>query len=69
MSRRKLSAKQRRMNEIMEAANDEARRIIADEQLRNEALVRLDVTRNRLYTALIKEYFKAAAPAGKKKKK
>ncbi len=58
MSKRKLSPKQLRVNEIMEEANDDAKRILADEELRNAAQVRLNVTRNRLYTALIKEYFK-----------
>lgn len=59
MSRRKLSPKQKRINTIMEEANYEAKRIMADEELRSEAQVRLNVTRNKLYTALIKEYFKA----------
>ena len=58
MSKRKLSPKQRRVNEIMEEANDEAKRILADEELRTAAQVRLNVTRNKLYTSLIKEYFK-----------
>src|SRR4051812_8080098 len=61
MSKRKLSAKQLRVNAIMEEANSEAKRIIADEEMRNAAQVRLNVTRNKLYTALIKEYFKAMA--------
>ena len=62
MSRRKLSAKQKKVNETMAEANYEAKRILADEELRNLAQVRLNVTRNRLYTALIREYFKAAKP-------
>jgi hypothetical protein len=60
MSKRKLSAKQIRMQEIMEDANYEAKHILANEELRNEAQVRLNVTSNKLYTALIKEYFKKA---------
>jgi hypothetical protein len=73
MSRRKLSAKQRRINEIMEEANYRARGIIADEALRSAAQVRLNVTSNKLYTALIKEYFKnvqaeAATTSGSNKK-
>ena len=60
MSGRKLSDKQRRVNELMEEANIEAKRILADEQLKMEAQSRLNVTRNKLYTALIKEYFKNA---------
>ena len=47
-----------RINEIMREANYQARGILASEALRNEAQVRLNTTRNKLYTALIKEYFK-----------
>ena len=57
MSKRKLTAKQKKVNETMAEANYEARRILANERLRKAAQVRLNVTRNRLYTALIKEYF------------
>lgn len=64
MSRRKLSPKQLRVNSIMEEANYEAKRIMADEELRHTAQVRLNVTSNKLYTALIKEYFKTAQAAG-----
>ena len=63
MSRRKLSPKQLRINEIMEEANYRAKGIIANEALRNEAQLRLNVTSNRLYTALVKEYFKTALAA------
>ena len=58
MSRRVLSSAQLQVNETMAEANYEARRIMADEELRNAAQVRLNVKRNKLYTALIKEYFK-----------
>ena len=58
MSKRKLSAKQLQNNQIMEEANDEAKGILADEALRSEAQVRLNVPRTKLYTALIREYFK-----------
>ena len=58
MSRRVLSPAQLQVNETMAEANYEARKIIADEGLRNAAQVRLNVKRNKLYTALIKEYFK-----------
>lgn len=60
MSQRKLSSKQLQVNEIMADANYHAKGIIADEELRNAAQVRLNVTSNRLYTALVREYFKAA---------
>jgi hypothetical protein len=58
MSRRVLSPAQLQVNETMVEANYEARKIIADEGLRNAAQVRLNVKRKKLYTALIKEYFK-----------
>jgi hypothetical protein len=58
MSKRKLTPKQLKVNETMENANEEAKRIMADNELRDAAQVRLNVTRNKLYTALIREYFK-----------
>ncbi len=58
MSRRKLSKKQKKVNETMYEANVYAQTIIHDEKKRNEAQLRLNVTRNRLYTSLISEYFK-----------
>lgn len=63
MSNRTLSARQVRNNELMEAANYEAKRIMADDALRQSAQVRLNVTSNKLYTSLIREYFKAARAA------
>ncbi|MDP4265770.1 MAG: hypothetical protein Q8941_24850 [Bacteroidota bacterium] len=65
MSKRKLSPKQLRIIEIMEEANDVAKGIMADEELRNAAQLRLNVTLNKLYRALIKEYFKTAQSAAK----
>ncbi len=58
MSNRVLSEKQLRINEIMADANYHAKGILANEELRNAAQVRLNTTRKKLYTALIKEYFK-----------
>ncbi|MEO8582760.1 MAG: hypothetical protein ABI415_03125 [Flavitalea sp.] len=58
MSFRRLSPKQLRIIEMMKDANIFIKGIIRDEQKRNEAQIRLDVPRNRLYNALIKEYFK-----------
>ena len=60
MSGRKLSPKQVRVNEMMAEANYRARGIMADEKLANEAQLRLNVTRNRLYTSLVREYFQLA---------
>ena|SRR5690349_1430867 len=57
MSRVKRTDDQLRVNELMEAANNAAQDIIHDEKLRIEAQARLNVTRNKLYTSLIKEYF------------
>jgi hypothetical protein len=51
------------MNEIMEEANYKAKKIMADERLKSAAQVRLNVTRNKLYTALIKDYFKTMQSA------
>jgi hypothetical protein len=59
MSKRKLTPKQLRAQEIMLEANYTAKGIMADEELCKAALLRLNVTRNKLYTALVKEYFKA----------
>jgi hypothetical protein len=59
MSKRKLSPKQVRTTQIMTEANEEAHRIMGDEEMSAAAQVRLNVTRNKLYTALIREYFKA----------
>ena len=58
MTRRKLSPKQLEVNETMENANYAAKTILADKELKDAAQVRLNVTTNKLYTALIKEYFK-----------
>jgi hypothetical protein len=63
MSRRKLSPKQVKVNETMSKANYRARGIIANETMRNEAQLRLNVTRNKLYTALVREYFKNESEA------
>jgi hypothetical protein len=60
MSGRKLSPKQKRINELMTKANEQVQDIIADEKQRNEAILRLNVKRNKLYTSLISEYFKNA---------
>ena len=57
MSRVKRSEKQKRMNDMMEAANEAAQQVLDDDTLKMEAQVRLNVTSNRLYNALIKEYF------------
>ena len=66
MRKRKLSEKQKKINSIMEDANYAAREIMADDELRNKAQLRLNVTRNKLYTSLIREYFKSALAGGQK---
>ena len=55
MSERILSPKQIRQNERMIKANIEVHSILNDEQKRNEALIRLNVQRNRLRAALLSE--------------
>jgi hypothetical protein len=57
MSRRKVTKKQLRNMALMEDSHYYAKKIVANESLRNAALLRLNVTRNKLYTSLIKEYF------------
>lgn len=57
MSRVKRSDKQKRMNDMMEAANEAALEIMDDEKLKMEAQARLDVTSNKLYRALVREFF------------
>src|SRR3989442_106330 len=59
MSKRVLSPKQEQMLVRMQEANYVVREIMANEELTSAAQVRLNVTRNKLYTALIKEYFKS----------
>lgn len=57
MSKRTLSPKQLKNQEIMYEAHYTAKGIMANEELSIAAQVRLNVTRNKLYTALIREYF------------
>jgi hypothetical protein len=57
MSKRVLTEKQLKNNRLMEEANYAARTIMADEEQRRDAQVRLNVTSNKLYTSLIREYF------------
>jgi len=57
MSNRKFSSRQKQLQNTMAEANYHARTILIDEELRKEAQLRLNVTSNKLYTALIKEYF------------
>lgn len=59
MSKRVLSPKQEQNLVKMQEANYAVREIMANEELANAAQIRLNVTRNKLYTALIKEYFKS----------
>lgn len=57
MRKRKFSDSQLRNQAIMEAANETAKMILADEAARHAAQVRLNVTTRKLYRALISEYF------------
>ena len=56
-SKRQLSPKQVNNTKTMSKANYYAKGIIADDELRNEAQLRLNVQRNKLYTSLIREYY------------
>ena len=73
MSRRKLSAKQKRMNNLMAEANYAAKEILADYKKRIAAQARLNVTSNKLYTSLVSEFFRNAVsesnPTASAKKK
>lgn len=53
-----LSEKQEEVTEAMSTANNYAKAIMKHESLRNEAQIRLNVTKERLYTALVSEYWK-----------
>lgn len=66
MSKQKFTTKQKLVQRNMRIANEKSRHIMGDEILRAEAQVRLNVTTNKLYTALIKEYF-ANVKSGKEK--
>lgn len=57
MGRRKFTARQLHNQSAMEEANAYAQTVLADKDQRQAAQVRLDVTANKLYTALIKEYY------------
>jgi hypothetical protein len=62
MSKRELSPKQLEMNELMDVASGYAKAIIRNEELKNAAQLRLNVTSNRLYHALVREYLKTNIP-------
>ena len=68
MSKRKLSPKQKKNNDLMFDAHYAAKAIMADETLRMEAQIRLNVTRNKLYTSLIREYFQKSKEEGTSQK-
>jgi hypothetical protein len=57
MSKRVLSQKQKDMNNLMKIANSYASDILLDENLKDAAQLRLNVPSNRLYRALIGEFF------------
>jgi hypothetical protein len=63
MSKRKLSPKQKKINLLMKKANKAAKGIMANTELRNAEQLRLNVTSNKLYTALIRDFFKTALAA------
>lgn len=58
MDNRVLSEKQLEVNRRMKEANQYAKEIMENEEQRKEAQFRLDVSSTKLYTSLIKEYFK-----------
>lgn len=56
MTGRKLSAKQKAANQLMRKANLYARKVMADPKLKAEACRQLEVTPNKLYRALVKDF-------------
>jgi hypothetical protein len=56
MSKRVLSDEQKWMNTVMKMANVYAGEILKDENKKDAAQLRLNVSRNRLYRALIGEF-------------
>jgi len=56
--KRVLSEKQEKVTELMATANEYAKLIMKYENLRNDAQIRLNVTKERLYTSLVSEYWK-----------
>ena len=59
--KRKPTPGQKVNRDKMFAANYYAKGVIANEKKRAEAQLRLDVTRNKLYTALVREFFQKGA--------
>jgi len=57
MSKRVLSENQKWMNAMMKTANKFAKAILANQKMKEDAQLRLNVSSNRLYRALIREYF------------
>lgn len=65
MSDQKFSGSQKANQKVMVLANEYAQKIRRNEELRNQALVRLNVTRSKLYTSLVREYFAMEKLKGK----
>lgn len=53
----KFTDKQLQRQHLMAQATAESKLIMNDEQLRNAALIRLNVPRNRLFNALVRDFF------------
>ena len=64
-----LSDKQKEVTDIMVSANEYAKKVMKYENLRNDAQIRLNVTRERLYTSLISEYWKNSRGKNGKERK
>jgi hypothetical protein len=61
MEGRKLSSRQKAANKLMRDANIHARHIMASAKLKAEACRRLEVTPNKLYRALVKDFLQKKA--------
>jgi hypothetical protein len=60
MKNRVLSPKQLENNKLMKMANHMAKGILKNPKKRDAEQLRLNVTRNKLYTALIRDFFQKA---------
>jgi hypothetical protein len=57
MSERKLGAKQKHMSSLIKKANVYVKVMMTDVAKRGTAQLRLNVSCNRFYTSLVREYF------------
>jgi hypothetical protein len=62
MSNRQFTPRQEQLQETMAEANYHAKGVIDNEDLKGKAQLRLNVTANKLYHALVREYIRNVWP-------